>query len=188
MAAHSNQKVEWVGGWVGRVSGGGALSSASSFNPPVVFQLLVLVLVRRLLLGLVRTRLLSPSPLSRPPLFFFRVKTFPWVLLMPRNFLGCTFTPSITLGMWTPTVESRALGVATGKVVSICRGTWPQVKVLRCLHVAPIKAAAPRVLLPPPPRVCVGFFFFLRLTPSFAAFVFHVAVFLCFICSAVRRC
>lgn len=67
MAAHSNQKVEWVGG----AGLGGTLSSASSFNPPVVFQLLVLVLVRRLLLGLVRTRLLSHSLL--PPLPFFSV-------------------------------------------------------------------------------------------------------------------
>lgn len=71
---------------------------------------------------------------------------------MPHNFLGCTFTPSITLGMWTPAAENRALGVATGKV-SICRRTWPQVKVLRRLHVATIKAAALRDLLSTPPLV-----------------------------------
>lgn len=96
---------------------------------------------------------------------------------MPRNFLGCTFTPSITLGMWAPAVENRALGVATVKV-SVCRRTLPQVKVLR-LYGATIKVTVLRVLLSTLPLVRGTYFhcWLLHLLLPFSTLLFFFVLF-----------
>lgn len=107
--------------------------------------------------------------------------------LMPRNFLSCTFTPSITLGMWAPAAENRALGVATVKV-SFCRWTLPQVKVLLRLYGATIKTAVLRLLLSTPPLVRGIFFFFSWLLHLFLSFSTSRLFFILFVphCAVIK--
>lgn len=97
--------------------------------------------------------------------------------LMPRNFLGFTFTPSITLGLWAPAAENCALVVTTVKV-SVCGRTLLQVKVLLRLYRATIKVLR---FLPSTPPLAVGSFFpgwLLHLSLSFSTLLFFFSFYL----------